>query len=366
MKIHYKGNITTFLETLQRFHHKTHMDSYNKLNIKWKCLFDVIVNGEMHKKGKVITGQYSAMLFTIPINNESYLVFLMIIYWIISILYMIIYVTFISSKHQPSDMIMLTELLLLFSTLYICLLINYNQHDILHTFSLIFLIITALLDGCLLKAVPIKQYIKFENECEIYDNKYGNDIPALQMNINNEKLYCLIHHTLYHIHNENNNKDKLITLKTKNSNTYENILQINKDEIHTTDSIECYELQYQFMKMSENNKELYINHLLINHKFIEDNKYKQFEQICFNFYWSVSVIVGIFPIIWLFYVLIKQPNIIHVTHYQDMFVLIIIGFYSLMLCVTCYTMYNDYEKYKIIAKLIFCFKYLSDYLELYI
>eukprot|EP01084_Bolivina_argentea_P053374 97968_1 len=40
-------------------HHKTHMNSYNKSNIKWKCLFDVLVNGQMHKKGKVITGEWS-------------------------------------------------------------------------------------------------------------------------------------------------------------------------------------------------------------------------------------------------------------------------------------------------------------------
>ena len=81
---------------------------------------------------------YSAMLFTTSNQQQSWMILLMVSYWILSMSYLCIYVIFFASIKAPSDLIMTTELLLLFSCLYIALSIDYDSnHHILESISIL-------------------------------------------------------------------------------------------------------------------------------------------------------------------------------------------------------------------------------------
>lgn len=302
--------------------------------------YDILVLQVIHMVPNFF--MYSVMLFTTTkdITSQYYnydLITLIIIYWISSMIYVCLYVIFCSSKDQPSDLIMLTELLLLFACLYIALLIDYNNNDFIHSISIIILLLSAITDGCFLKAVPIRDYIQYSMDTKLYQFQ-GN-----KNEINSERLYCLIHHLIYH-YNEDDNDNK------KENEGY---LNVEIKELHEIDSIECYELKNEFMQMNENDKKQHIDKLLINQLYIKNDEWdKKLEERLLNIYWLFSIIVALFPMIWIFYVFfVLNPSIININDYLDIFVLSVICLYGIMLTITLWNFYLDYDKYQIMSKL---------------
>eukprot|EP01084_Bolivina_argentea_P115779 205834_1 len=292
---------------------------------------------------------YSAMLFILPIQADTSIVLFMIIFWMSSILYLTFFVTCFSIKKQISDLVLLTELLLLFTVLYIALLIDYESYPKLHTLALIMSICSAVTDGCFFKAAPIRDYVQFSQKfnSEFHSFK-ANDVDSF---VDTDKLYCLIHDVIYH-QDALENESAVIRLQNKG---YEHVQRIK--EPHPIHSKECYELQHRFMKMDDAHKKQHIHHLLDNNIYVMNKRnqvsaYRPFVRLFVFVYWVLSFVVAIYPFAWLFHaVFIAVPQLIYLYHYRDMFVVFVMLLYGVTLVKTLRALYSHYDKYQLIGKL---------------